>query len=476
MRQDLSTRPLADAHEVTRQLLDHAGLPSDTAQGLLLTGADPALPSSFGVGTAAQATVAAAALAACAVGRQRGQARQTVSVDMRHAALECTGWFSVDGVTPPQWDAFSGLYQTADGWVRIHANFAHHRDGALRLLGLDPATATRADAEALLATWKAAAFEDAAAAAGLVATRMRSFSAWDSTPQGRAVARQPLFTLRRIDGPPAAPLALPELAAGDRPLTGVRVLELTRILAGPVGGRALAAHGADVLLVNGPHLPNIASIADTSRGKRSALVDLREAEGRATLEALAGEAQVFIQGYRPGGIEARGFGPEQLAAIRPGIVYVSLTAYGTQGPWAGRRGFDSLVQTAMGFNLAEAEAAGEARPRPLPFQALDECTGLLMAMGAAAALHRQQTQGGSWLVEVSLAQTGHWLRHLGRVPDGFAVSAPKTLEQPGEDGLLESSASGFGALRAVSHSALLPKTPAKWDRVSMPPGSHPPAW
>jgi crotonobetainyl-CoA:carnitine CoA-transferase CaiB-like acyl-CoA transferase len=476
MKQDFSTNPLVDAFALTHQLLDHAGLPSDTAQGLVLTGSDPALPSSFGVGTAAQATVAAAALAACAVGTLRGQARQAVSVDQRHAALECTGWFSIDGVTPPQWDAFSGLYQTSDGWVRIHANFPHHRDGALRLLGLDPSTATRADAEAALAGWKAAAFEDAAAAAGLVATCLRSFSAWDDTPQGRAIAQQPLFTLRRIDGPAAAPLHLPALAEGDQPLKGIRVLELTRILAGPVGGRALAAHGADVLLVNGPHLPNIASIADTSRGKRSALVDLRDEGGRATLQALAGEAHVFIQGYRPGGIEARGFGPEALAAIRPGIVYVSLTAYGTQGPWAGRRGFDSLVQTAMGFNMAEAEAAGETRPRPLPFQALDECTGLLMAMGAAAALHRQQTQGGSWLVEVSLAQTGHWLRHLGRVKDGFSVTAPKTLEQPGEDAFLESSDSGFGALRAVRHSAVLSKTPAVWDKPSMPPGSHPPAW
>lgn len=465
---------MTDPFEPTRQLLAAAGLPPDAVDGLQLTGNEPALPSSFAVGTAARSTIAAAALAACALGRLRGQPAQTVSVDMRHAAIECMGWFSLDGVAPDLWDSFSGLYRAADGWVRIHANFAHHRDGALRLLGLDPALATRADAEAAVARWKAADFEDAAAAARLVVTRLRSFAQWDATPQGRAVAAQPLFTLRRIGDAP--PLALPALVAGQRPLAGIRVLELTRILAGPVGGRTLAAHGADVLLVNGPHLPNIAAIADTSRGKRSALIDLRDEAGQATLRGLVGSAHVFIQGYRPGGIAGRGFSPESLAGMRPGIVCVSLSAYGTQGPWAGRRGFDSLVQTAMGFNQAEAEAAGEGKPRPMPVQILDEATGYLMAMGAAAALWRQQTEGGSWLVEVSLAQTGQWLRGLGRLADGFSARLPKTLEEAGEDRYLESSASGFGALRAVRHAAMLSATPAGWDLPSVPPGSHPPAW
>jgi len=465
---------MTDVFEVTRQLLADAGLPPDVADKLQLTGHEPVLPSSFAVGTAAQSTIAAAALAACALGRLRGQAAQGVSVDMLHAAIECMGWFSQDGVAPDLWDSFSGLYRAADGWVRIHANFVHHREGALRLLGLDPAVATRSDAEAAVAKWNAADFEDAAAAAGLVVTRLRSFEEWDATPQGRALAEQPLFSLRRIGDAP--PLELPPPCAGQRPLTGIRVLELTRILAGPVGGRTLAAHGADVLLINGPHLPNIAAIADTSRGKRSALVDLRDDEGKETLRGLVGGAHVFIQGYRPGGIEGRGFGPEKLALLRPGIVVVSLSAYGTKGPWAGRRGFDSLVQTAMGFNHAESEAAGDTKPRPMPVQILDEATGYLMAMAAAAALYRQQTEGGSWLVEVSLAQTGRWLRGLGRVVEGFTANLPKTLEQAGYDQYLESSESGFGALRAVRHAAILSGTPAGWDLPSEPPGSHSPTW
>lgn len=456
------------ASDILHDLWRQANLPADALPLARLTGADPVLPSSFAVGAAAQGSIAAAALAACELGHARGVPRQAVAVDMRHAALECTGWFSLDGHVPELWDAFSGLYRSSDGWVRIHANFAHHREGALRLLGLDPATAVRADAEAAMAGWRALDFEEAAAARGLVATALRRFDEWDATPQGRAIAAQPLFTIERIGD--AAPLALPPLREDQRPLAGLRVLDLTRILAGPVGGRALAAYGADVLLVNSPRLPNIEAIADTSRGKLSTHVDLRTDEGQAALRRLAGDAHVFVQGYRPGGLEELGFGPAQLAALRPGIVCVSLTAYGTQGPWAGRRGFDSLVQTAMGFNQAEGEAAGDGKPKPLPMQILDEATGYLIAFGAAAALHRQQREGGSWLVRVSLAQTGHWLRGLGRVPGGLATARPDIAPY------VETEPSGFGELAGLRHSALLARTPAAWPRPSMPPGSHPAEW
>ena len=217
--------------------------------------------------------VAAAALAACELGHARGVPRQEVRVDVEHAAIECTGWFSLDGKMPDLWDPFSGLYRCADGHVRIHANFAHHRDGALRLLGLDPATAQRSDAERALLDWRALDFEEAAAQRKLVVTALRNFDEWDATPQGQAIASQPLFTIDRIGDAP--PIRLPPLREDLRPLTGLRVLDLTRILAGPVGGKALAAHGADVMLVNSPNLPNISAIADTSRGKLSAHVDLR---------------------------------------------------------------------------------------------------------------------------------------------------------------------------------------------------------
>ncbi|SEK15974.1 MULTISPECIES: CoA transferase [unclassified Variovorax] len=457
-----------DSNEILAAIWRQAGLPEEALPFARLTGADPVLPSSFAVGAAAQSTIAAAALAACELAHARGVPRQDVSVDMLHAALECTGWFSLDGHVADIWDKFSGLYPCADGWVRVHANFAHHRDGALRLMKLDPATATRADAEAAMATWKARDFEDAAAAQGLVVTALRSFDEWDATPQAQALATQPLFTIERIGD--AAPLPLPALNEDQRPLSGVRVLDLTRILAGPVGGKALAVYGADVMLINSPKLPNIEAIADTSRGKLSAHADLRTDEGRATLHELIADAHVFVQGYRPGGMAALGFGPREVSALRPGIVCVSLTAYGTQGPWAQRRGFDSLVQTATGFNDAEGKAAGDGKPRALPMQILDEATGYLMAFGAAAALWRQQREGGSWHVQVSLAQTGRWLRSLGRVADGLDIAKPSSTPY------VETSKSGFGELAALRHSAQLSRTPAAYARPSVPPGTDAPVW
>ncbi|HEY1089563.1 MAG TPA: CoA transferase [Burkholderiaceae bacterium] len=441
-----------------------AGLDPAALAFAQLRGAEPVFPSSFACGTAAQASIAAAALAACELGHVRGADRQQLCVEMRHAAIETLGWFSLDGVVPDLWDAFSGLYACADGWVRVHANFAHHREGALRLLGLDPATAQRRDAEKALRAWRALDFETAAAERGLVATALRSFAQWDATEQGLAIAAQPLFTLERIGD--ADPLVLPPLHADQRPLSGLRVLDLTRILAGPVGGRALAAHGADVMLVNSPKLPNIGAIADTSRGKLSTHIDLLTAEGRGSLQRLVAGAQVFVQGYRPGGLAALGFGPDELAEARPGIVCVSLSAYGTQGPWSNRRGFDSLVQTAMGFNDAE----GGDQPRALPMQILDQATGYLIAFGAAAALCRQQHEGGSWHVQVSLAQTGQWLRSLGRVAGGLSAVKPDLAPY------LETEPSGFGVLQAVRHSAQLERTPARWTRPSMPPGSHATEW
>jgi hypothetical protein len=446
-----------------------ADLPPDALACAELTGADPVYPSSFRVATAAQSTIAAAALAACELGHMRGAERQRVAVDATHAAAECLGWFTLDGVVPQAWDKFSGLYRARDGWVRVHANFAHHREGALGLLGLDPRTAERKDAEQAMLQWSALAFEQAAADAGMVAYALRSFAEWDATEQGRAVAAQPLMTITRIGD--AQPLPLPALRADQRPLEGVRVLDLTRILAGPVGGRALAAYGADVMLVNAPHLPNIESIADTSRGKRSCLVDLREERGRADMDRLLADAHVFVQGYRPGALRSLGYSPEQLAERRPGVVCVSLSAWGPHGPWKERRGFDSLVQTATGFNVAEGQAHGEAdQPRALPMQINDQAAGYLIAFGAAAALRRQQLEGGSWHVQVSLAQTAHWIRQLGRVERGFSATPP-SLEPYAQE-----YPSSFGALRALRHSARLSRTPAEWTRPSVRPGDSPPHW
>ena len=445
-----------------------------------LEGEEPVLTSSFAVGTAAQASLAAAALAAVEIGLLRHGVRQRVAVEMRHAALECRGWFSLDGRVPDPWDKLSGLYPCgsalgAPGWVRIHANFAHHRDGALKLLGCPAGPATeRATVAAALQAWRAEDFEAAAAQAELVVAAARDFPAWDAHPQALALAAVPSVSITPIvdtDRAAAVPPVTWGAAPNDAPpLHGLRVLDLTRILAGPVAGRTLAAYGADVMLLNSPELPNIESIADTSRGKLSAFVELKNEAGRAALRRLIGASHVFMQGYRPGALAALGFGPADVARLRPGIVYVSLSAYGPVGPWSGRRGFDSLVQTATGFNLAEAQAFEANQPRVMPLQILDYAAGYLLAFGAQVALLRQARQGGSWHVQVSLAGVGHWLRGLGRV----ARAQPEP--SPHHDEFLEAYPGGFGAVVALRHAARFAATPARWLRPSMPPGSHPPVW
>ncbi|MDE2298317.1 MAG: CoA transferase, partial [Burkholderiales bacterium] len=310
---------MANAMQALEPIWRSAGLPAHSLRHVTLIGEEPVLPSSFAVGTAAQATLAAAALAATEIGWQRNGLRQQLRVDMRHAALECCGHFTINGRVPPQWDKLAGLYpcgaEGAGGWVRLHTNFAHHRDGVLRLLGLPAGTATPREAvAAALQGWRALDFEDSAAQAGLVVAALRSFEQWDQHPQSLAVASRPLVDIEKIGE--AAPLALPALARDARPLHGLRVLDLTRILAGPVGTRTLAGYGADVLLINAPHLPNIEAIIDTSRGKRSALADLREPAGRNGLRAVLRDAHVFVQSYRPGALAGLGFGPDELARVR----------------------------------------------------------------------------------------------------------------------------------------------------------------
>ncbi|MEQ8357023.1 MAG: CoA transferase [Kiloniellaceae bacterium] len=456
--------------DVLRDLLAGVALRPALAEAVTLTGREPVLPSSFAVGTVAQATIAAAATAAAELWRLRGGGPQEIAVDMQHAALEYRSerLYQVDGKPSARlWDAIAGTYRCGDGrWVRIHTNFPHHHDGILDLLGCADA---REAVQAALDGWQADVFEDAVAERGLVATMMRGPEDWLATPQGAALAEQPLVALERIGDAPPRPLT-----PAARPLEGLRVLDLTRIIAGPVCGRTLAAHGAEVLRIASPRLPFIAPLViDTGRGKFSAHLDLEEAEGHETLNALLSDADVFVQGYRPGAIAGLGFSPSQAAARRPGIVYVSLSAYGYAGPWAERRGFDSLVQTASGINHAEAEAFGIVGPKELPCQALDHASGYLMALGAIAALKRRAEEGGSWHVRVSLARSGRWLQGLGRIAGGPACAAPDAAAI----GLfLEQSDSAFGRLAAVRHAAQMSATPARWAQPAVPLGSHPPRW
>jgi hypothetical protein len=317
--------------------------------------------------------------------------------------------------------------------------------------------------------WKGEDFETAAYAAGGVVALMRSHDEWMRLPQSRAIAELPLVEITKIGD--AAPRPWP---AGKRPLEGLRVLDLSRVIAGPVAGRTLAAHGADVMLLSSPNLPAIPWLTiDTGRGKRACFADLDTEQGNTTLRGLLTGADIFSQGYRPHSLAARGFAPEEVARLSPGIVYASLCAYGRSGPWAQRRGFDSLVQCAIGFNHAEGKAAGVDGPKELPAQMLDHATGYLMAFGAMMAKLRQAREGGSWHVQVSLARTGKWLWDMGRLDGG--IKSPEITGQEVAN-FVEDMSSGFGLLSAVRHAAMLGATPTYWERPAVPLGFCPPVW
>ena len=462
--------PRKSPREILSDVWTSAGGEAAALEAVKLTGDEPQLPSSFRVAAAAQASVAATGLAAAEIWKLRSGQSQQVAVDMRHAVVECRSerYLRVDDKPPPPaWDAIAGVYRTRDQrFVRLHTNFRHHRDAVCKVLNCKP---ERDEVQAALMQWDGEAFETAAYAGGAVVSMMRSYEEWSATPHAGALANLPLISIEKIGD--AAPKPWPK---GDRPLAGIRVLDLSRVIAGPVAGRTLAVHGADVLLISGPDLPAIPWLTiDTGSGKLSSFVELKSEQGRGVLRDLLAQADILSQGYRPRAIASLGFAPEEAARINPGVVYVTLSAYGHAGPWGERRGFDSLVQTSTGFNHAEGQAAGVDGPKELPAQMLDHATGYFMAFGAMMAKARQSREGGSWHVRISLAQTGRWLWNLGRVSDGFKT---EDLKAETVTPFIEEVASGFGPLRSVRHSAQLLKTPAFWARPAMPLGSHPPQW
>ncbi len=448
----------------------------DRAAAVAFTGGtDPVLPTPFRIGVAGAATVAAAGLAAAALWEARTGRRQQVSVDLRQAtaSLRSGTYMKLgDGELPHRRNAIMGCYPTKDGrWSYLHCNFPNHRAAALGVLGV----AEDRDAVArAVATWNAADLEEAIIAAKGAGGMVRTHAEWASHPQAAAIAALPLMEIVRIgDSPPE------KLPAGDRPLHGIRVLDLTRVLAGPTGARTLAEHGADVMKITAAHLPNLGYQEwDTGHGKLSTQLDLRAPGEVETLRGLVREADVFSQGYRPGTLGGRGLSPAELAALRPGLVYVSLSAFGHTGPWASRRGFDTVVQTVSGMTARQAEIVPgkTAGPQFYPVSAIDYCTGYLMAFGAMVALARRAQEGGSWLVRISLAQVGKWMVDLGEVPAASLKGVPEEFSEAELLSWSTTSETPSGRLRHLRPVAQMSETPAHWARPSVPLGYHRPVW
>lgn len=375
---------------------------------LTLSGERGHLAAHHAVDAAATATVVSALLAAVALDGARGKPLATVSVNQRHVARAMqSGSVFRWNHRPVGFDfgPLSRYWEVSDGWVRTHANYPWHRRALFRVL--DVATESPDDVHQAMQRWPAEALESAVFEAGGIATAMRSPEQWSCHPQGTAVASEPLVD--RANGGEATPRPWP---AGTLPAEGLRVLDLTRVIAGPVCTRYLAALGASVLRVDPPQWPDLplGLPADTLLGKHSAILDFTTLDGQATLDRLLGEADMVVLGYRPGSLDRFGLTPELLSERFPGLIIVMLSAWGYHGPWASRRGFDSVVQAANGIGWIEG--GGTGHPGVLPCQLLDHGTGYLAAAAALDAIREQRTQGGTPIRRLSLARTAQWLMHL----------------------------------------------------------------
>ena len=437
--------------------------------------ADPILPTPFRIGETAAASLASVGLAVSDLWQLRTGRRQEISVDARRAtaSLRSGKYLVLDGKpVAAERTPVMGVYPAKEGrWSYLHCNFPNHRDAALGVLGVEE---DREAVRRVVAQWDALELEEAIIAAKGAGGMVRTMQEWARHPQSAAVASLPLLEIQKIGDCPPQPL--PE---GSRPLSGIRVLDLTRVLAGPTCARTLAEHGADVMKISGPHLPfSPSQELDTGHGKLSAHVDLRESTQVEALRDLIREADVFSQGYRPGTLAQRGLSPKDLAELRPGIVYVSLSAFGRVGPWAERRGFDTVVQTVSGITHRQGELFPGAEPGPqfYPVSAIDYLTGYLMAFGALVALTRRTREGGSWLVRVSLAQTGRWLVDRGQVPEPELKDVPEEFTAEEIERWCTTTDSPSGRLSHLAPVLELSETSPYWARPTVPLGSHDPVW
>ena len=464
------------SNEALTQILSTVGWDEQRAAGVEISGdKDPILPTSFRIGETAAASLAAVGLAVSDIWKLKTGRSQDAKVDVRRAtaSLRSGKYLLLDGEpAAAERTPVMGVYPARNGrWSYLHCNFPNHRDVALSVLGVeeDRDAVTRAVAE-----WDALELEEAIIAAGGAGGMVRSMEEWAKHPQSAAVASLPLLEIEKIADSPPQPM--PE---GPRPLSGIRALDLTRVLAGPTCARTLAEHGAEVMKISGPHIPySWSQELDTGHGKLSAHLDLREERDVATLKELASQGDVFSQGYRPGTLASRGLSPQDLAKVRPGIVYVSLSAFGRVGLWAERRGFDTVVQTVSGITHRQGELFPGAHPGPqfYPVSAIDYLTGYLMAFGAMVALARRATEGGSWLVRASLAQTGRWLVDRGQVAEAELGGIPEDFTDDEIRRWSTASDTPSGKLTHLAPVLEMSETEPFWARPTVPLGHHDPVW
>lgn len=455
---------VTNTHHLLRTICAALDLPDVAPGAVQFTGAG-ALSSYYAVTDFAAASVAAAAVAVREWMLAQGRPAAAIRVDRRLASL-WFGW-SIDpaGWTrPPLWDAVAGDYATLDGWIRLHTNAPHHRRAALAVLGCAPDRAAVAHA---VAQWQGAALEAAVVGNNGCAAQMRSAAEWRAHPQGQALAAEPLIAFDTRPGDSRSAW----VGHPDRPLQGVKVLDLTRVLAGPIATRFLAGYGADVLRIDAPDWDEPGVIPEVTIGKRCARLDLRQASDRAVFEQLLAQADVLVHGYRPDALKRLGYGEQFRLQCNPGLVDVSLDAYGWTGPWAARRGFDSLVQMSCGIAQHGMRESGANQPVPLPVQALDHATGYLVAAAVVRGLTAKLTQQQVMRGRLSLARTAALLMAFPAAGDG-----PPLAPAADDDWAPALEQTQWGPARRLQPPVQIDGVPMAWTRGASALGSAQAAW
>ena len=452
------------AKSLTRAAWSALGGAENAVQSITFTHAGE-LPSRYAVTDFASATIAAAGLALFQLLEKRGTTRLAAVVDRRLASF----WFGLSirprGWQLPQiWDPIAGDYPTLDGWIRLHTNAPHHRAAVERVLG---AHRDKENVGRAVAGWCKGELEQAVIEAGGCAAEMRTATEWALHRQGIALANEPLTHNMEVGSGPSPHWKV----SRERPLAGVRVLDLTRVLAGPVAGRFLAGYGAEVLRIDPPGWDEPGIVPEVTLGKRCARLDLDRSDHRAIFERLLSQTDILLHGYRPGALAGLGYGPAACQALTPGLVDVCLDAYGWSGPWAARRGFDSLVQMSSGIADTGMRWRNADRPVPLPVQALDQGTGYLMAAAAIRGLTLRLERGVGFAARLSLARTANLLVEAGDQAD-VSPLAPETPV----DLMSTPEVTDWGDAHRVLPPLSIAGTPMHWDIPARKLGSAEPRW
>lgn len=459
-----------------------AGRPLATGE-VTITGQDPLYRSPFRIGETLAMALAARGVAANDLWELRGGARQRIEVDVRAAAATSQSGRAVtlirdaDGQYRPipvsaalqHMVSMTQPWQAADGrWVLPHTNLPHLERRVLDVLQCEN---TVESIKAAIGRRPSDALDAAIAAVNACAAKVLTPEEWLAHPQGAYLAARPVVEITRVGD--SAPEPLP---FGDQPLSGVRVLDLTRILAGPTASLGLAEHGADVLMVTAPDLPQVPSfVRDTSHGKRSCFLDFNRADQATTFRKLAQGADILVDGYRPGRLAARGFGVDELTALRPGLIYVTVNCFGSGGPLAARAGWDQIAQAITGMCHIQGEAIGAGQPKLAPVPICDFLTGFLGTFGALVALARRTREGGSYHVQVSLCQAAMLFQRQGLLAHFDAAPGQLTPEEF-EALAVRVDGTCYGDLKTLGPVLHMSQTPCRWSRPTPRLGGDRPEW